>query len=186
MSSPLTPRLLRQIRGQFKLDWHGHHGAPHWARVRHHGLYVGRQVGADLRVVELFAFLHDSRRENEYEDPAHGRRASDYAGWLRGEGFFELDDPAFDLLTAACDGHSEGHRQAPVTVQACWDADRLDLGRVGIRPDSRRLCTPVAQTAAYIERAWQWGLQHADRLSRSRGRRGWYSDEDGMTQLGEF
>ena len=29
----------------------------------------------DLRVVELFAFLHDSRRENEYDDPAHGRRA---------------------------------------------------------------------------------------------------------------
>jgi uncharacterized protein len=30
-------------------------------------------------------------------------------------------------------------------VQACWDADRLDLGRVGIAPAPERLCTAAAR-----------------------------------------
>ena len=32
-----------------------------------------------------------------------------------------------------------------LTVMACWDADRLDLGRVGIRVDPKRLFTTTAQ-----------------------------------------
>ena len=37
-----------------------------------------------------------------------------------------------DLLAYACRHHSGGMIDADITVQACWDADRLDLGRVGI------------------------------------------------------
>jgi hypothetical protein len=32
------------------------------------------------------------------------------------------------------------------TLQACWDADRLDLGRVGITPQPHRLCTDAARS----------------------------------------
>jgi uncharacterized protein len=32
-----------------------------------------------------------------------------------------------------------------VTVRTCWDADRLDLGRVGVTPDPILLCTDVAR-----------------------------------------
>ena len=32
-----------------------------------------------------------------------------------------------------------------VTIQICWDADRLDLGRVGITPHPSRLCTAAAK-----------------------------------------
>lgn len=158
----VSPDLLAEIRRQFRLDWTGHHGFPHWARVYRHGLYVGRAVGADLRVVELFAFLHDSQRENEYTDPEHGWRAADYACWLRAKGRFELDAQALALLVTACKGHSDGHQQADTTVMACWDADRLDLGRVGIRPDPRRLCTEPARNHGYIELAWRRGLAHGD------------------------
>ncbi|KIQ96264.1 hypothetical protein [Lysobacter sp. A03] len=162
----VSPDLLREIRRQFRLDWAGHHGFPHWARVYRHGLYVGRAVGADLRVVELFAFLHDSQRENEYTDPEHGSRAAHYACWLRSKGRFELDAPALDLLVAACQGHSDGHQLADPTVMACWDADRLDLGRVGIRPDPRRLCTVPARDPGYLARAWRGGVAHRDRIHR--------------------
>jgi uncharacterized protein len=31
------------------------------------------------------------------------------------------------------------------TLQACWDADRLDVGRVGIAPKPHRLCTEAAR-----------------------------------------
>ena len=32
-----------------------------------------------------------------------------------------------------------------VTVQACWDVSRLDLDRVGIRPNTSKLCTEAAR-----------------------------------------
>ena len=41
-----------------------------------------------------------------------------------------------------------------MTVQTCWDADRLDLGRVGIKPDARYLCTAEAANPEMI--AWAY------------------------------
>lgn len=152
----VPPDLIKQIRSQFRLDWHGVHGAPHWARVHRHGVYLAPRMGADIRVVELFAFLHDSQRENDYTDPGHGERAADYAQWLRQRRMFELEASAMELLQRACRGHSKGGTVEDVTVQVCWDADRLDLGRVGKRPDPRYLCTHAAQDPAYLAKALQW------------------------------
>ena len=189
----MKPDLLTEIRRQFRLDWAGHHGFPHWARVYRHGLYVGRAVGADLRVVELFAFLHDSQRQNEYTDPEHGHRAADYACWLHARHRFELDRSALALLVAACQGHSDGHLEADPTVMTCWDADRLDLGRVGIKPDPRRLCTEPARDGDYIERAWRrvGGAAAKDQSPRahdgqSKPSRGWWVDEEGIVHLEDF
>ena len=39
------------------------------------------------------------------------------------------------LLRTACRYHSDGKLHPNLTVQTCWDADRLDLGRVDIEPD---------------------------------------------------
>ncbi|NNL66909.1 MAG: hypothetical protein HKP30_11740 [Myxococcales bacterium] len=112
------------------------------------------ETGADPRVVELFAFLHDSQRENDGWDPEHGDRAAEFAIGLNGR-FFELDVADLDLLVAACRGHSHGGREGHPTVLTCWDADRLDLGRVHKRPDPARLCTAAARDAETI--AWAYG-----------------------------
>jgi len=137
----------------FALDWHGIHGASHWARVRENGLRLAESTQARADIIELFAFLHDSMRVNDYSDPFHGARAAHYAESLSGR-LFELDDDGLDLLKTACEGHSDGLMVADITVQVCWDADRLDLGRVGIRPDPYRLCTPAAKDAEMIEWAY--------------------------------
>ena len=50
-----------------------------------------------------------------------------------------------ELLTEALIHHSEGYTEGDVTVRVCWDADRLDLGRVGIEPKLDRLCTETAR-----------------------------------------
>ena len=160
----VTPALVREIRNQFRLDWQGIHGAPHWARVYAHGQAIGTVVGADLRVCELFAFLHDARRMDDGMDPEHGARAADYAAWLRRKGYFELEETAFALLHQACSGHSEGRVHAHLTVQVCWDSDRLDLARVGMTPAARYLCTDVAKEPERIAAAVEW--------SRKEGRRG--------------
>ena len=44
---------------------------------------------------------------------------------------------------------------ADITVQVCWDADRLDLGRVGIRPFCHKLCTASATSERFIEAAYR-------------------------------
>lgn len=164
-SALLTPALIERIRGQFELDWQGIHGAPHWARVRSIGLELAQLTGADERVVELFSFLHDSRRFNDGHDPEHGSRAALFVAELAAEGALDhagLDDQAFQHLGYACERHSDGLTEGDVTVRTCWDADRLDLGRVGIRPRAAYLCTEPARDPDRIERCW--------RRSRSRSR----------------
>ena len=105
----------------------------------------------------LCAFLHDSRRLNDERDPQHGERAATFAGTLVGQFFdLELDDLA--LLQAACRGHSDGHITGDITVLTCWDADRLDLGRVGIKPRAERLCTEAAREPAMLEWAYRRSL----------------------------
>jgi len=41
--------------------------------------------------------------------------------------------------------HTDGHTTGEATLLACWDADRLDLGRVGITPRAELLCTDAAR-----------------------------------------
>ncbi len=144
--------LLRFLRNQFAIDWHGHHGAPHWARVRANGLMLAPLTGANRHVVELFAFFHDACRVNEHVDDGHGARGADLAGRLKGR-FFEATDEEMDLLAHACRYHSDGRSQGDATVLTCWDADRLDLGRVGITPRADRLCTAAARQATMLATA---------------------------------
>jgi uncharacterized protein len=153
ISKTLTPGLLRFVQSEFRLDWLGIHGAAHWARVRYNGLALARQNGANPRIVELFAFLHDVRREHDGRDRHHGDRAAALAGELNGR-HFALDRRELRLLEHACREHSDGHTQADITVQTCWDADRLDLGRVGIRPHPSRLCTDAAREKEMIAAAY--------------------------------
>ena len=141
----LMSELITVIRAQFALDWDGIHGIQHWERVRENGLRLAQITGANPTVVELFAYLHDSRRLDDWEDRGHGPRAAAYLQTLRGR-CFEVSDKELELLVHACRHHSDGLMEGDVTVQTCWDADRLDLGRVGIRPDPRYLCTPAART----------------------------------------
>jgi uncharacterized protein len=147
----VTPELLQVIRRQFAIDWQGPHGIRHWERVRENGLRLARETGANTTVVELFAFLHDSRRLNEWEDAGHGARAAEFLLTLQGR-FFHVTDEELALLADACLHHSDGYMDGDVTVRTCWDADRLDLGRVGVRPDPRYLCTEAARDPQIL--AW--------------------------------
>jgi uncharacterized protein len=144
------PLILHAILEEYVLPWGGDHGVAHWARVLENGLLLAGETGADIRVVQLFAILHDSRRVNEHWDPEHGPRAAAYALELRGV-LFDLPDPAVGLLRRACAGHTHERIHPNVTIQTCWDADRLDLGRVGITPHPKRLCTEAAKRAETIK-----------------------------------
>ena len=154
----INKEIIKIIRSQFELDWHGIHGASHWARVRENGLRLAEVTGAHMQVVELFAFLHDSRRRHDGHDPAHGPRAGQFVRSLVGTAF-EIESIHLDLLVAACEGHSDGHAEGDITVLTCWDADRLDLGRVGIMPDPQRLCTEAARAPEVLDWAYRRSIR---------------------------
>ena len=166
-SSLITPDLVALLRHEFRLEWQGIHGAPHWARVRHNGLELARLTGANRRVVEYFAFLHDVCRESDGHDSGHGSRAAQFALTIRAR-HIDLNEEELALLIAAMEGHTAGRRHADVTVSTCWDADRLDLARVGVQPDPGRLCTDAARDPETILRASRnatdWVERYYDRL----------------------
>jgi uncharacterized protein len=150
----IDPSFLEHLRRQFALDWHGVHGVSHWRRVHENGLRLATPTGARADVVELFAFLHDACRSSEGDDPLHGPRAARLAEDLHGT-LFELDPEGLDILMIACRDHSVGLMEGDPTVLACWDADRLDLGRVGIRPRAELLCTAIARDPDVMDWAYR-------------------------------
>ncbi len=142
--------ILQAILEVYALPLCGDHGVAHWARVLENGLKLAEATGANVEVVSLFAVLHDSRRITEVTDPEHGARAAEFADELR-RSVFDLADHEFRLLFRACEGHTHERNHHDVTVQTCWDSDRLDLGRVGIMPHPSRLCTEAAKRPETIK-----------------------------------
>jgi uncharacterized protein len=146
-----TGAIIAEILRGYELRPRGFHGVVHWARVLENGLKLAEATGADRTIVSLFALFHDSRRVNDGSDWGHGWRGAELAKSLRGS-IFELNDADFELLYRACEWHTEGVTDPSATVCTCWDADRLDLGRVGIRPNPKYLCTEAARSPEIL--AW--------------------------------
>jgi uncharacterized protein len=159
----ISEDLILQIQSQYRLRWNGIHGVSHFLRVRDNGLRLAEATGAKPDVVELFAFLHDSRRQNDHCDPGHGKRAADFVRSLQGS-VFELPPGDLELLAYACEFHTHGLIDADVTVQTCWDSDRLDLGRAGIRPRASKLCTAAARVPETIRWAYERSVSGQGRM----------------------
>lgn len=134
------------------------HGLPHWQRVAANGLRL-LQAGepGDPVVVLLFSILHDAMRAtDEPGEPRHGEFGADLARYLNGESVhwlpdspqpvIFLSDERLELLTRAIEDDDLGTTTTDPTLAVCWDADRLDVWRSGVKPDPRRLSTPTART----------------------------------------
>ncbi len=116
------------------------HGVAHWERVERNGLLLATPE-CDVTVIRLFAYLHDSCRENDGYDLEHGPRAALMMENLRDNLLKDLSDEQFSLLQQACRQHTSTRSTSNPTIDACFDADRLDLGRVGIQPDPEKMAT---------------------------------------------
>jgi len=149
----IDQKLIQNLSAHFVLEWSGIHGASHWERVRENGLRLAPLTGARIHIVELFAFLHDLKRRNECHDPDHGPRAARFVKKLGA--VLDIDGHDLELLVTACRHHSDGFTTGDLTILTCWDADRLDLGRVGIKPNPRHLCTEAASDSGIIEWAYE-------------------------------
>ena len=158
MHTIVTSQLMKRIRKDYALPIDGIHGVGHWARVLENGERLADVNGADIKVVSLFAVLHDSKRENEGTDYSHGYEASLFLHEIRKDYLRNLTNAQFNMLSEACSLHTEGMIESNLTTQTCWDADRLDLGRVGTIPEPEKLCTDAAKSIEII----QWATKRAE------------------------
>jgi len=150
MNAPVHPGLLASILEDYALDPLGYHGVCHWARVLENGLRLAPLTGADPHVVALFAVFHDSRRVNEHRDDGHGTRGGALAQRFADDGLIDISSDQLKCLVQACELHTGGRPPADITQLTCWDSDRLDLPRVGVRINPRYLCTEAARDSDMI------------------------------------
>ena len=116
------------------------HGVSHWDRVaRNADILITSDV--DDLVVKAFAYIHDVERVNDSDDLQHGPRAAMLVDEIRSSELSFLNDQEIEQLKEACRLHTLRHRTEDATVNACFDADRLDLGRVGITPNPDKMAT---------------------------------------------
>ena len=107
-----------------------------------------------MTVIRLFAYLHDSCRENDGFDEQHGPRAAKMMNSLRQTLLKDLSDHQFELLQTACRLHTTTRRTGNPTIDACFDADRLDLGRVNITPNPEKMATEKGKELAREGKEW--------------------------------
>jgi len=124
------------------------HGLAHWRQVEFNGLMLAKKTGADIVVVRLFALFHDSKRESDGYDDKHGGRGAEFAKKCRNEKRFELSDEQFEKLYHACTHHTTERRSGDPTIDTCYDADRLDLGRVDFTLDPMKMATTAGALIA--------------------------------------
>jgi len=148
------------------------HGPRHWrdvARIAH--LISANMDGfvVNYPFLFLFAALHDSQREDEFDDPDHGKRAAALARHLRRTNVIEMEDDDFAMLQLALIEHDRGFQyEDDLNVALCWDADRLTIQRVGHVPKREYFSLPKVRNDldGYVKTAadviygpdLRWGL----------------------------
>ena len=126
----------------FNLGEDSLHGPEHWDQVWHNCQVLAEVTpGVDIEVCFLFSMYHDMLRVDENRDKHHGVRAMK-----------RLMTTPLDLthyqkaqLLTAIGMHSDGMTSTDPTIGVCWDADRMDLPRVGVIPEARYMSTEAGR-----------------------------------------
>lgn len=156
-SGPQT-ELIKKVRRFAIARWKQNplesplHGPKHWDAVARNGERLAIATGANVLVTQLFAYFHDLCRIDDGNDSDHGRRAAKLAMELRFKLFKSLTTQEFTLLQTACEGHTVLRRYGDATIDTCFDADRLDLTRLGITLDPALMATEEGRRIAQERR----------------------------------
>ena len=128
-----------------------YHGITHWQHVEAFGLMMAEQCpAADKEVIRWFAYLHDSMRGSDSTEISHGAAAAKFIRKIRNTFLKDLTDEQIRILKLACKSHNVRRRTGDLTADICLDADRLDLPRVGIKPEPRKMASKIGSEFALI------------------------------------
>lgn len=147
----LYDQLLQWAIDNALFDSHCH-GPDHWNRVARNVLFLRQHYTFDVEVGISFALLHDCQRKCDGDDSPHGLRGKILVEQLTHQPWWTLTKNQTHQVQVACQYHTQAQPwlwlESDTTTHACFDADRLDLVRVGIDPDSAFLFTQKAKQIA--------------------------------------
>lgn len=135
---------LRKLVGHVAENWvlGELHGLKHWKQVHANVLRLCTvNEGVNIDIAVAFAYLHDSCRRYNGRDLMHGERAVDNVLSIRHSILREFSDDEIRMLCEACKFHSQKIKTGNITIDTCFDADRLDLIRVDIEPVVEKMAT---------------------------------------------
>ena len=92
-----------------------------------------------------FGLIHDICRVSDFDDKGHGLRAAHYVKMIRNTWLGDLNENEIWLLSEAVKYHNKIRQYGEITIDTCFDADRLDLARFGMTVNPERLATNAAQ-----------------------------------------
>ena len=139
------------------------HGVDHWARVCRFGEYLADRINLPPQYSEcvtVFAWTHDLARYDDDGGREHAIAGAKYLDKVIPTVFPLLSGSQISIIRTAIYYHSHGYaadegqyagwfddlegKKGTIldTMACCWDADRLDLLRIGIEPDPYRMSTP--------------------------------------------
>jgi uncharacterized protein len=114
----------------------GSHGWEHVERVHRLSLHIGRLEGADLKILEIAALLHDIGRtyqDRSQGEVCHAEKGAHLAkGILKNQG---VNKKEIDSILHCILHHRfrNGHKPQTLEAKILFDADKLDsIGAVGI------------------------------------------------------
>ncbi|MFX1344403.1 MAG: HD domain-containing protein [Promethearchaeota archaeon] len=114
------------------------HGFPHVVRVHDICLQLGKELGANMLILKIAAFLHDIGRIKEKQNISkrnHAEISAEIASKFLKSNDFNLSEVEIDNIIHCIRSHSFSNSIVPRTLEAkiLSDADKLDaLGAIGL------------------------------------------------------
>lgn len=134
-SDSVNQKLLEKVKAEVG-NRTGAHGLDHFMRVRKYAVYIAKKEGANVKIVEAMAFLHDLVRyedeREEYSVEETIKKATEVLANLK-----QFSDADAKVILDGIRSHSLHSKieAIPGSLEAkvLFDADKLDsVGRVGI------------------------------------------------------
>ncbi len=138
------------------------HGISHLRRVAILSGRLANAVGEDVESAVVMGFLHDCARRNDKNDIDHARDSEVLARGLIERFYSHLD---VDRICEAIAGHADGEVTSDPFTGCLWDADRMELKRIGRTIDLDLLSTKVAKR---LVRRRQQGVKFKEQVPQGR------------------
>jgi len=125
------------------------HGLPHLRNVSYTAGRIASAVNEDIEAAVVAGFLHDCARQDD-----NGGREHAYESALMARGIIQEHYPHLEVerLYACIALHADGKVTEDMLIGSVWDADRLDLARIGIEVREEFLSTLIAKRIVAIRR----------------------------------
>jgi uncharacterized protein len=142
---------IEEIVKPFMKNEEGIHGLAHSLRAAHFAKMIAKsECPGSLDDTIIGAFLHDIGRTDDSNDRTHASRSAEIAEELLKRHWPDLNH---EKILFAIMRHGDGLISEDPIIGTIWDADRLDLSRLGIKINPELISTEKARQILTLMKA---------------------------------